>query len=131
MRLILILEELIMWSKRRAVKEATNVFGMACQELNLNGYKAHDNQNREYFVVEAPEGAIRTYRIEPLLLQDLTDGWNNARALWEIRKDVIMGLCAGYDEFCTSPFDISKADDNYMFNVEMALRDFFSKLPTY
>ena len=120
-----------MWSKRRCTEEAIKIFEVACQELNLNGSLAHDNEGKEYLVITAPDGAIRTYYIDLLILQHITDGWGHDRALWEVRKDVIMGLETGYDKFCTSPLDQSKRDHDYLFNLEMKLLEFCNQLPTY
>lgn len=76
-------------------------------------------------------GAIRTYYIDLLILQHITDGWDRKRALWELRKDVIMGLETGYDQYCTSPFDLSDRDRDYMFDLAIKLLRFFDRVPTY
>lgn len=120
-----------MWSKRRCREEAINIFEVACQELHLNGSLAHDNEGREFLVITAPDGAIRTYYIDLLILQDRTDGWGYDRALWEVRKDVIMGLETGYSDFCTSPLDQSERDHDYMFDLAIKLLRFFDRVPTY
>lgn len=120
-----------MWSKRRCTEEAIKIFEVACQELNLNGSLAHDNEGKEYLVITAPDGAIRTYYIDLLILQHITDGWDPKCALWELRKDVIMGLETGYDQYCTSPFDLSDRDRDYMFDLATKLLEFFGQLPTY
>lgn len=116
-----------MWSKRRVINATLEFFDYICSRLGLDGAMAHDDMGNKFMVITAPEGSFRCVRLEPELLQDLMDGWDRKRAIWELKKELLMRFTFG-DMEGTRPTEMSTNDFNYFEDVDMGLNQLLGEI---
>lgn len=113
---------------RWLIKEECSLFESMCNLLGVNGVYAKGNDDTEYMVVVAPDGAIRAVPLLVDWLEYLTDGWPRKEAREQLKNDLLTKFMGGGCGQDTPPSQCSQRDRKFFNSFRLDILDLMGRI---